>query len=118
LNEAGAFQTTFSLRSNHAALSFRYATLGAYNKGYTVRGSARPSPKFFFHFVPEKLRISLTLCEESRGGRVYLDYLVLNNGKVIAKSHFDMTPDSAPSTIDLYLKLIDNFHFNYKPKLS
>ena len=33
------------------------------NKGYTVRGSARPSPKFFFHFVPEKLRISLTLYE-------------------------------------------------------
>jgi len=39
------------------------SVVGAYNKGYTVRGSARPSPKFFFHFVPEKLRISLTLCK-------------------------------------------------------
>ena len=38
------------------------SVVGAYNKGYTVRGSARPSPKFFFHCVPEKLRISLTLC--------------------------------------------------------
>jgi len=35
--------------------------VGAYNKGYTVQPSARASPKFFFHFVPEKLRISLTL---------------------------------------------------------
>jgi len=33
---------------------------GAYNKGYTVQPSARASPKFFFHFIPEKLRISLT----------------------------------------------------------
>src|SRR3990167_5513034 len=39
------------------------SVVGAYNKGYTVRGSARASPKFFFHFVPEKLRISLTLSE-------------------------------------------------------
>ena len=30
----------------HAALSLHCVTLGAYNKGYTVRGSARPSPKF------------------------------------------------------------------------
>src|SRR3989338_9191885 len=47
----------------HAALSFRFAPLGSFNKGCTVRGSARPPPKFFFHFVPEKLRISLTLNE-------------------------------------------------------
>ena len=46
-------------------LRFRFTALRSpsYNKGYTVRGSARPSPKFFFHFVPEKLRISLTLSE-------------------------------------------------------
>ena len=36
------------------------SVIRAYNKGYTVRGSARPSPKFFFHFVLEKIRISLT----------------------------------------------------------
>src|SRR3989339_483867 len=43
-----------------AALSLHFVSFGSYNKGYTVRGSARPSPKFFFHFVPEKLRISQT----------------------------------------------------------
>ena len=37
------------------------SVVGAYNKGYTVRGSARPSPKFC-SFVA-KLRISLTLAE-------------------------------------------------------
>jgi len=45
--------------------SLRFALLlsvvGAYNNGYTVQPSAQASPKFFFHFVPEKLRISLTL---------------------------------------------------------
>lgn len=35
--------------------------VGAYNKGYTVRSSAHPSPKFFFRYTSEKLRISLTL---------------------------------------------------------
>ena len=39
------------------------SVVGAYNKGYTVQPSARASPKFFFHFVPEKLRISQTLGE-------------------------------------------------------
>ena len=37
------------------------SVVGTYNKGYTVQAAARSSPKFFFHFVPEKLRISLTL---------------------------------------------------------
>jgi len=37
--------------------------LPSYNKGYTVWGSARPSPKFFFRYVPEKLRILVTLYE-------------------------------------------------------
>jgi len=31
--------------------------IGTYNRGYMVQPSARDSPKFFFHFVPEKLRI-------------------------------------------------------------
>ena len=31
---------------NHAALSFRYAPLGAHNSAYTVQASARPSPIF------------------------------------------------------------------------
>jgi hypothetical protein len=57
---------TSPLRYDHAALSLHCVTLGTHNKGYTVRGSARPSPKFFFHFVPEKLRISLTLCESQK----------------------------------------------------
>lgn len=35
--------------------------IGAYNKGYMIQGSSRPSPKFFFYYVPEKLRISLAL---------------------------------------------------------
>ena len=43
---------------DHAALSLHFIPFGAHNKGYTFRGSTRPSPKFFFHFVPEKLRIS------------------------------------------------------------
>ncbi len=46
--------------SCHAALSLPLV-VGAYNKGYTVQPSARASPKFIFHFVPEKLRISRTL---------------------------------------------------------
>jgi hypothetical protein len=40
------FLNSLRYASCHAALSFRYATLGAYNKGYAVRGSAHPSPKF------------------------------------------------------------------------
>jgi len=52
---------TSPLRSDHAALSLHSVSFGSYNKGYTVQPSARASPKFFFHFVPEKLRISLTL---------------------------------------------------------
>jgi hypothetical protein len=48
---------------DHAALSLHFVLFGAHNKGYTVRGSARPSPKFFFRYAPEKLRISLTLYE-------------------------------------------------------
>ena len=35
--------------------------VGTDNKGYTVQPSARASPKFFFRYAPEKLRISLTL---------------------------------------------------------
>ena len=41
----------------------RFAPLPSLNKGYTVRGSTRPSPKFFFRYASEKLRISLTLAE-------------------------------------------------------
>jgi hypothetical protein len=41
----------------------RYALLlsivGASNKGYPVRRLARPSPKFFFRYAPEKLRVSM-----------------------------------------------------------
>jgi hypothetical protein len=37
------------------------SVVGAYNKGYTVQPSARASPKFFFRYATEKLRISLTL---------------------------------------------------------
>ncbi len=54
---------TSPLRSDHAALSLHCVTLGTHNKGYTRNGSARHFSKFFFHFVPEKLRISLTLGE-------------------------------------------------------
>ncbi len=39
------------------------SVVGAYNKGYTVQSSARASPKFFFRYATEKLRISLTLSE-------------------------------------------------------
>ena len=60
------FLNSLRYASCHAALSLHFVSLGAYNKGYTVRGSARPSPKFFFHFVPEKLRISLTLSEMTK----------------------------------------------------
>src|SRR3990167_5873779 len=54
---------THSFQSRPAALSLHFVSLGAYNKGYTVRGSTRPSPKFFFRYASEKLRISLTLYE-------------------------------------------------------
>ena len=60
-----ASKSTSSLRFtplDRAALLLHFISLGAYNKGYTVWGSARPSPKFFFRFVLEKLRISPTLC--------------------------------------------------------
>ena len=50
-----------SLLSVAPRCAFLPSVVGAYNKGYTVQPSARASPKFFFHFVPEKLRISLTL---------------------------------------------------------
>ncbi len=43
--------------------AFLLSVVGAYNRGYTVQPSARASPKFFFHFVPEKLRIRKTLCD-------------------------------------------------------
>lgn len=44
-----------TLRSH--STSFRSPS---YNKGYTVQPSARASPKFFFRYATEKLRISLT----------------------------------------------------------
>jgi len=70
---------TSPLRSDHAALSLHCVTLGTHNKGYTVRGSARPSPKFFFHFVPEKLRISLTLNEiEIKPIEKFIIYTILS----------------------------------------
>lgn len=47
-----------TLRSH--STSFRSPS---YNKGYTVQPSARASPKFFFRYATEKLRISLTLYE-------------------------------------------------------
>ena len=37
------------------------SVVGAYNKEYTVQPSARASPKFFFRYATEKLRISQTL---------------------------------------------------------
>lgn len=61
---AAALRHTPSLLSvARGTLRFRFTALRSpsLNKGYTVRGSARPSPKFFFRFAPEKLRISLTL---------------------------------------------------------
>lgn len=48
-----------SLLSVVPRCAFHLSVAGAYNKGYTVRALS----KFFFHFVPEKLRISLTLCD-------------------------------------------------------
>ena len=60
LNEKYFLNSLLSVAPRCALLP---TVVGAYNKGYTVRGSARPSLKFFFHFVPEKLRISLTLSE-------------------------------------------------------
>jgi len=47
-----------------AALSLYFTSFRSpsYNKDYTVLDSARPPPKFFFHFVPEKLHLSQTLC--------------------------------------------------------
>jgi len=56
---------TSPLRSDPAALSLHFVSLGTHNKGYTVRGSARLSLKFFFRYALEKLRISLTLCRNS-----------------------------------------------------
>ena len=44
-----------------AALPFRFATFGTYNKRYTRKASARHFSKFFFRYATEKLRISLTL---------------------------------------------------------
>ncbi|TSC92619.1 MAG: hypothetical protein CEN89_549 [Candidatus Berkelbacteria bacterium Licking1014_7] len=46
----------------------------SYNKGYTVQPSARASPKFFFHFVSEKLRISLTLGKIARSARNFAQW--------------------------------------------
>jgi len=56
----------------HAALSLHSVSIGSLNKGYAVRVSARPSPKFFFRFAPEKLciirrcssEISLPVCSQ------------------------------------------------------
>jgi hypothetical protein len=52
--------------------SLLLSVVGAYNKGYTVQPSARASPKFFFRFATEKLRISLTLDKSSLGGLIDL----------------------------------------------
>jgi len=57
-----------SLRACPAALSLHFVSLGAYNKGYTVQPSARASPKFFFHFVPEKLLLSRNVIYNCRQG--------------------------------------------------
>ena len=38
-----------------------HAVLESLNEVYAVRDSTRPSPNFFFRFVPEKLSTSLTL---------------------------------------------------------
>ena len=62
-------QTSSQIKNNlldHAVLSLHFVPFGSLNKGYTVQPSARASPKFFFHFVPEKLRISAML------GEIYL----------------------------------------------
>ena len=45
---------TSPLRSDHAALSLHWVTLGTDNKRYTSLGWARPSPKFFFRHTSEK----------------------------------------------------------------
>ncbi len=58
LNEKYFLNSLLSVAPRCALL---LSVVGAYNKGYTVQPSARASPKFFFHFVSEKLRISLTL---------------------------------------------------------
>ena len=60
---AKSFLNSLRYAPCHAALSLHFIPFGTHNKGYTVRGSARPSPKFFFRYAPEKLRISLTLYE-------------------------------------------------------
>lgn len=49
------------------------SVVGAYNKGYTVQPSARASPKFFFRYATEKLRISLTLYAIGRKKHEYRD---------------------------------------------
>ena len=54
------FLNSLRYASCHAALSLHFVSLGAYNKGYTVRGSARPSPQILLLSVA-KLRISLML---------------------------------------------------------
>jgi hypothetical protein len=58
------------------------SVVGAYNKGYTVRPSARASPKFFFRYATEKLRISQTLYEITFLSVEVLMVSVLNTAKI------------------------------------
>ena len=45
----------------HALQALFLLVVGMINNGYAIRGLARASPKFFFCYVTEKLRIYITL---------------------------------------------------------